>query len=601
MSCDQSSYNCMYGRCTICEHFKLGNSLVGEALLKTVRWEQWERVDHSYEKMEKGVLKKYITKKTIKNQKHGKLAELKQIFEKNIPLYKIHIYNFKHQQTKYREKIQTLGPHEAVILCDFSENYECKLHQEVQATHFGASKNQITLHCGMIYWASGSQSFCSVSDNKCHEPGAIWAHLLPVIKLLKSKCPDIKRIHFFSDGPSSQYRQKKNFFLLNFYTTELGLDMCTWNFSESGHGKGVADGIGGSVKRTLDKQVAYNWDITNGKEAFEMLKSVSKSIQFFFIEDSDIQMVQEHVPIDLKPIPRTMQIHQIISFANSTYLLNRLLSCFCKIEKESETCNCYELKKHVIQNSPVNIEPSNTMLPSTSKITSTLTDPLLINLDPVQNEDTESSVLDNYLIIAETMTPDLPILYLNNSSPDITENYSWDGKFTECFTETVSESIVPDEDRDGKIEAGSSSQPTDAKEQKFEEVHAPVITVPLKETQIINKINIYDSQNNSKKASHQNAGNSSHSGFKRPASSTMFTQNVAKKNRSDSKENKNPSIKTVISRSLACYACKKNTKFPSVDVTKCISCKQWFCINCSEGNNHIDFICRKCFGEEYIL
>lgn len=222
--------------------------------------------------------------------------------------------------------------------------------------------------------------------------------------------------------------------------------MCTWNFSESGHGKGVADGIGGSVKRTLDKQVAYNWDITNGKEAFEMLKSVSKYIQFFFIEESDIQMVQEHVPIDLKPIPRTMKIHQIISFANSTYLLNRLLSCFCKIEKESETCNCYELKKHLIQNSPVNIEPSNTMLPSTSKITSTLTDPLLINLDPVQNVDTESSDLDNYLIIAEAMTPDLPILYLNNSSPDITENYSWDGKFTECFTETVSESIVPNED-----------------------------------------------------------------------------------------------------------------------------------------------------------
>lgn len=86
---------------------------------------------------------------------------------------------------------------------------------------------------------------------------------------------------------------------------------------------------------------------------------------------------------------------------------------------------------------------------------------------------------------------------------------------------------------DGKIEEESSSQPTDAKKQKFEEVHAPVITVPLKETQIINKINIYDSQNNSKKASHQNAGNSSHSCFKRPASSTMFTQNVAKKNRSD--------------------------------------------------------------------
>ncbi|GBP81126.1 hypothetical protein EVAR_88224_1 [Eumeta japonica] len=56
------------------------------------------------------------------------------------------------------------------------------------------------------------------------------------------------------------------------YTKVLNMDLLTWNFSESGHGKGVADGIGGSVKRTLDKQVAYGRSITNGNEAFEILK-----------------------------------------------------------------------------------------------------------------------------------------------------------------------------------------------------------------------------------------------------------------------------------------------------------------------------------------
>ncbi|KAJ0172514.1 hypothetical protein K1T71_011653 [Dendrolimus kikuchii] len=90
---------------------------------------------------------------------------------------------------------------------------------------------------------------------------------------------------------------------------------------------------GGSVKRTLDKQVAYSRDITNGKEVFEMLKSISKSIQLFFIEESDIEMVQEHVPISLKPVPGTMQIHQMLCFANSAHLLNRLLNCFCQIDR----------------------------------------------------------------------------------------------------------------------------------------------------------------------------------------------------------------------------------------------------------------------------
>lgn len=40
---------------------------------------------------------------------------------------------------------------EIVVHCDFSENYVCKFTEEVQAMHFGASKQQISLHTGVIY------------------------------------------------------------------------------------------------------------------------------------------------------------------------------------------------------------------------------------------------------------------------------------------------------------------------------------------------------------------------------------------------------------------------------------------------------------------
>ncbi|CAG9792710.1 unnamed protein product [Diatraea saccharalis] len=163
--------------------------------------------------------------------------------------------------------------------------------------------------------------------------------------------------------------KKKFFFLLNFYTTKLGIDICTWNFSESGHGKGVADGIGGSVKRTLDKQVAYGWDITNGKEAFEILKSASKSIKFFFVEDFEIQMVQNNVPIDLKPVPGTLQIHQVLCTSNSSILQYRVLSCFCQIDY---ICECFELKKHSLPNCPTDKEPFNLIHSPELTLTGTL-------------------------------------------------------------------------------------------------------------------------------------------------------------------------------------------------------------------------------------
>jgi len=36
-----------------------------------------------------------------------------------------------------------------------------------------------------------------------------------------------------------------------------------WNHSESGHGKDISDGVGGTVKRTADKLLKLGLDITN--------------------------------------------------------------------------------------------------------------------------------------------------------------------------------------------------------------------------------------------------------------------------------------------------------------------------------------------------
>lgn len=100
--------------------------------------------------------------------------------------------------------VENLKPFECAILMDFSENYDCKLSEEIQALHFGGSKSSITLHTGMIYTHTRCQSFVTLSDRNCHEPHAIWAHLIPIIKLTKQMCPELSVIHFFSDGPTSQ-------------------------------------------------------------------------------------------------------------------------------------------------------------------------------------------------------------------------------------------------------------------------------------------------------------------------------------------------------------------------------------------------------------
>ena len=51
-----------------------------------------------------------------------------------------------------------------------------------------------------------------MSDSLEHGPAVIWTHLDTVLNAIKTNHPQIDTLHLFSDGPSTQYREKGNFF-----------------------------------------------------------------------------------------------------------------------------------------------------------------------------------------------------------------------------------------------------------------------------------------------------------------------------------------------------------------------------------------------------
>ena len=68
---------------------------------------------------------------------------------------------------------------ECLMHIDFSENYVCKMQNEVPSAHFGASKKQISLHTGVYYVGPDGEAniVCTISESLQHGPVAIWAHL----------------------------------------------------------------------------------------------------------------------------------------------------------------------------------------------------------------------------------------------------------------------------------------------------------------------------------------------------------------------------------------------------------------------------------------
>jgi short subunit dehydrogenase-like uncharacterized protein len=57
-----------------------------------------------------------------------------------------HVFNIRHQFNSPKTLKDTIDETEAVLHVDFSENYNCKLAEEIQAMHFGGSRSQASLH-----------------------------------------------------------------------------------------------------------------------------------------------------------------------------------------------------------------------------------------------------------------------------------------------------------------------------------------------------------------------------------------------------------------------------------------------------------------------
>lgn len=54
--------------------------------------------------------------------------------------------------------------------------------------------------------------------------------------------------------------------------------MATWNFHESGHGKGAPDGVGGTLKRTANRKVLHGRDIKDAISFKETLEEEKLNI-----------------------------------------------------------------------------------------------------------------------------------------------------------------------------------------------------------------------------------------------------------------------------------------------------------------------------------
>lgn len=330
--CDKAdvSTDCYLRKCCRCREKRILFEAIPEEEDAEITYQKWATVR---KEIEKNKQKKTVTK-NVKMAVKCKKSDLTATFSKELIIFLTHLGNIRHQYQEIDALKKNLKENEILIHCDFSENWSCKLSTEIQALHFGL-RPQVSIHTVVIYYKKKEElekkCFSTISSETNHGPPAIVSHLKPVLNYVKENLPHVNTIHFLSDGPSTQYRSKNFFFVIvnnlpNIFKPEH-VNLISWNYSESGHGKGAVDGLGGCLKRTADDLVAKGNDIFSCSEFYSKVGSAVKGIVLYEIKSEEFDKIV--YPENLKTFAGTQKVHQVIwSKENKTKLYFRQLSCF---------------------------------------------------------------------------------------------------------------------------------------------------------------------------------------------------------------------------------------------------------------------------------
>lgn len=241
---------------------------------------------------------------------------------------------------------------------DFAENYSCKSVEEIQSAYW--NQTDVTLHPAVAYYKDDKgdtqhKSYVVVSDEMSYPSSTVHAILEKLILEIKTLISSIEFIHYWTDGPTSQYRNRiKNFTIAN--QMEMFGMRARWNYFEVGHGKGPSDGLGGTTKRMGDEAVRCQKTVIQDANDFYKWACTSnmKSVMFFFVSSQECHGMQELLKSrEVKPIKGTLKLHVV---ADAVFI--RDTSCYCNVCLEGNVCEGW--RKEILQKSRVkDVDESN--------------------------------------------------------------------------------------------------------------------------------------------------------------------------------------------------------------------------------------------------
>jgi hypothetical protein len=114
--------------------------------------------------------------------------------------------------------------------------------------------------------------------------------LCRIIDHLVTKYPAVNRLHIFTDGAASQFKNKYIFRFLANCEKMFGDLHLSWEFFATSHGKGAVDDVGGTVKRTVAAAVINRQHVVNDARTFaNVATSRCRKVNVWMITEQEIE------------------------------------------------------------------------------------------------------------------------------------------------------------------------------------------------------------------------------------------------------------------------------------------------------------------------
>ncbi|KAE8740407.1 hypothetical protein FOCC_FOCC014086 [Frankliniella occidentalis] len=258
--CDPPQDDCFLLKCSKCPGLnpliKKLSDMFEENMIENVTYQQWTTVDRC--SLETITQSSDVFIDTFSNQ-------LKVLLP--------HHFIAKTQSKYLKQLKETLKEGEVVVILDFAQNYLCLIQDAIQSYYW--KNDQVTLHPFVAYYIEDGElkklPLTFVSDYMKHDVQAVYAAQCKLIPFLKARVPNFKIVKYFSDGAASQYKNKFNIYNLSYHETDFGIQ-AEWHFFATSHGKGVCDGVAGSLKRNAKSASIRKVLIRNPREFYKWAK-----------------------------------------------------------------------------------------------------------------------------------------------------------------------------------------------------------------------------------------------------------------------------------------------------------------------------------------